>query len=52
MSVWLVIGVIVYVVYGRNHSTLRDAIYVSTEHAEKIAEHAEKINNYSREVLV
>ncbi|KGN53902.1 cationic amino acid transporter 2, vacuolar [Cucumis sativus] len=52
VSVWLVIGVIVYVVYGRNHSTLRDAIYVSTEHAEKIAEHAEKINNYSREVLV
>uniref|UniRef100_A0A9I9CUT2 Cationic amino acid transporter C-terminal domain-containing protein n=1 Tax=Cucumis melo TaxID=3656 RepID=A0A9I9CUT2_CUCME len=45
VSVWLVIGVIVYIVYGRNHSTLRDAIYVSTEHAEKI-------NNYSREVLV
>ncbi|XP_038882439.1 cationic amino acid transporter 3, mitochondrial-like [Benincasa hispida] len=44
VSVWLVIGVIVYAVYGRTHSTLRDAVYVS-------AEHAEKINNYSREVL-
>ncbi|CAK9319619.1 unnamed protein product [Citrullus colocynthis] len=44
VSVWLVIGVTIYAVYGRTHSTLRDAIYVS-------AEHAEKINNYSREVL-
>ncbi|XP_027357930.1 cationic amino acid transporter 2, vacuolar-like isoform X2 [Abrus precatorius] len=28
VSIWLAIGVIVYVFYGRNHSTLKDAVYV------------------------
>ncbi|TKY46315.1 Cationic amino acid transporter 2 [Spatholobus suberectus] len=28
VSIWLAIGVIVYVLYGRTHSTLKDAVYV------------------------
>ncbi|KAK7380768.1 hypothetical protein VNO78_33287 [Psophocarpus tetragonolobus] len=28
VSIWLAIGVIVYVFYGRTHSTLKDAVYV------------------------
>ncbi|CAJ1947826.1 unnamed protein product [Sphenostylis stenocarpa] len=30
VSIWLAIGVIVYVFYGRTHSTLKDALYVQT----------------------
>ncbi|XP_059462267.1 cationic amino acid transporter 2, vacuolar-like [Corylus avellana] len=36
VSVWLIIGVLVYVFYGRTHSTLRDAIYVPAAHADEI----------------
>lgn len=36
VSVWLLIGVIVYVFYGRKHSSLLDAVYVPTAHAEEI----------------
>ncbi|XP_061363864.1 cationic amino acid transporter 2, vacuolar-like isoform X2 [Gastrolobium bilobum] len=28
VSIWLAIGVVVYIFYGRNHSSLKDAIYV------------------------
>jgi len=28
VSVWLAIGVVVYVFYGRSHSTLKEAVYV------------------------
>ncbi|KAL5549815.1 hypothetical protein UlMin_005046 [Ulmus minor] len=34
--VWLLTGVLVYIFYGRTHSLLHDAVYVSTTHAEKI----------------
>ncbi|KAF2538570.1 hypothetical protein F2Q70_00001379 [Brassica cretica] len=36
VSVWLVIGVLVYVFYGRKNSSLANAIYVTTAHAEEI----------------
>ncbi|KAL8129483.1 hypothetical protein V2J09_018638 [Rumex salicifolius] len=36
VSVWLAIGVIVYVLYGRKHSSLLDAIYVPTGLASEI----------------
>ncbi|CAH2048386.1 unnamed protein product, partial [Thlaspi arvense] len=36
VSVWLLIGVVVYVFYGRKHSSLANAVYVTTAHAEEI----------------
>ncbi|KAJ0966375.1 hypothetical protein J5N97_027513 [Dioscorea zingiberensis] len=36
VSVWLVIGVVVYLFYGRRHSALTNAVYVSTVHADQI----------------
>lgn len=36
VSVWLVIGVLVYVFYGRTHSSLQDAVYVPAAHVEEI----------------
>ncbi|KAL5580149.1 hypothetical protein UlMin_012591 [Ulmus minor] len=36
VSVWLLTGVLVYVFYGRTHSSLHDAVYVSATHADKI----------------
>lgn len=36
VSAWLFIGVLVYLVYGRRNSSLRDVIYVPTAHAEEI----------------
>ncbi|MCL7042236.1 hypothetical protein MKW94_007731 [Papaver nudicaule] len=36
VSLWMVVGVFVYVVYGRKHSLLLDAVYVSTERADEI----------------
>ncbi|CAF2039343.1 BnaA09g53040D [Brassica napus] len=36
VSVWLVIGVLVYVLYGRKNSSLANAVYVTTAHAEEI----------------
>ncbi|PON33363.1 Amino acid/polyamine transporter [Parasponia andersonii] len=36
VSVWLIIGVFVYVFYGRTHSSLRDAVYVPVAHADEI----------------
>ncbi|KAK7267004.1 hypothetical protein RIF29_19667 [Crotalaria pallida] len=30
VSIWLAIGLLVYIFYGRTHSTLKDAVYVST----------------------
>ncbi|KAI3993853.1 hypothetical protein MKX01_002866 [Papaver californicum] len=36
VSLWMVVGVFVYVFYGRKHSLLLDAVYVSTEHADEI----------------
>ncbi|XP_010693893.1 cationic amino acid transporter 2, vacuolar isoform X2 [Beta vulgaris subsp. vulgaris] len=34
--VWITIGVLVYVLYGRTHSSLRDAVYVPAADADKI----------------
>uniref|UniRef100_A0A6M2EM11 Cationic amino acid transporter C-terminal domain-containing protein n=1 Tax=Populus davidiana TaxID=266767 RepID=A0A6M2EM11_9ROSI len=36
VSVWLVVGVLVYVFYGRKHSSLVDAVYVPATHADEI----------------
>lgn len=36
VSLWLLMGVFIYAFYGRNHSTLQDAIYVPVAHADEI----------------
>ncbi|KAL5720597.1 Carnitine O-acetyltransferase mitochondrial [Ranunculus cassubicifolius] len=36
VSAWMMIGVFVYVFYGRRHSLLLDAVYVPTAHADEI----------------
>ncbi|KAK4581410.1 hypothetical protein RGQ29_024885 [Quercus rubra] len=36
VSIWLIIGVLVYVFYGRTHSSLRHAVYVPAAHADEI----------------
>lgn len=36
VSVWIIIGIFVYVFYGRTHSLLRNAVYVSTARADEI----------------
>ncbi|KAI4301022.1 hypothetical protein L6164_034341 [Bauhinia variegata] len=36
VSVWLAIGVLVYVFYGRTHSSLKDAIYVPAKQVDEI----------------
>lgn len=34
VSIWLALGVIVYVLYGRTHSSLKDAVYVPATHVD------------------
>ncbi|KNA10215.1 hypothetical protein SOVF_146580 [Spinacia oleracea] len=34
--VWMAIGVLIYMLYGRTHSSLRDAVYVPAARADKI----------------
>ncbi|KDP39649.1 hypothetical protein JCGZ_02669 [Jatropha curcas] len=36
VSIWLLIGVIIYAIYGRAHSSLLDAVYVPAAHADEI----------------
>ncbi|GAB2263751.1 hypothetical protein Droror1_Dr00025885 [Drosera rotundifolia] len=36
VSVWLLAGVVVYLFYGRTHSTLKNAVYVPTTHVDEI----------------
>ncbi|XP_027067172.1 cationic amino acid transporter 2, vacuolar-like [Coffea arabica] len=36
VSVWLFIGMVVYLFYGRTHSTLQDAVYVPVAHVDQI----------------
>uniref|UniRef100_A0A6N2KPH6 Cationic amino acid transporter C-terminal domain-containing protein n=1 Tax=Salix viminalis TaxID=40686 RepID=A0A6N2KPH6_SALVM len=36
VSVWLIVGVLVYAFYGRTHSSLLDAVYVPATHADEI----------------
>ncbi|KAF8403459.1 hypothetical protein HHK36_011563 [Tetracentron sinense] len=36
VSLWLVVGVFVYIFYGRTHSSLLDAVYVPAAHADEI----------------
>lgn len=36
VSIWLLVGVLVYAFYGRTHSSLRDAVYVPAAHVEDI----------------
>ncbi|KAF8103602.1 hypothetical protein N665_0187s0004 [Sinapis alba] len=40
VSVWLFIGVLVYIFYGRRHSSLADAVYVTTAHAPEIGRYS------------
>ncbi|XP_050370427.1 cationic amino acid transporter 2, vacuolar-like [Argentina anserina] len=41
VTVWLMIGVVVYVCYGRTHSLLEDAVYVPAAHANEIFQSSE-----------
>ncbi|XP_021717076.1 cationic amino acid transporter 2, vacuolar-like isoform X1 [Chenopodium quinoa] len=43
VSVWLVIGVLVYLVYGRRHSSLRNVVYVPTAHVDEICSSSQDI---------
>ncbi|XP_078177769.1 cationic amino acid transporter 2, vacuolar-like [Carex rostrata] len=36
VSIWLLIGAIVYIFYGRTNSSLRDVVYVPVAHADEI----------------
>ncbi|XP_074572768.1 cationic amino acid transporter 2, vacuolar-like [Curcuma longa] len=36
VSLWLLLGVIVYVLYGRTHSSLSDVVYVPAAHADEV----------------
>nr|GLL24437.1 cationic amino acid transporter 2, vacuolar-like [Ipomoea trifida] len=36
VSVWLLIGILVYAFYGRTHSTLHGAVYLPVAHADKV----------------
>ncbi|KAK9125561.1 hypothetical protein Scep_014407 [Stephania cephalantha] len=36
VSIWMILGIVVYIFYGRTHSLLLDAVYVPTAHADKI----------------
>ncbi|XP_047307698.1 cationic amino acid transporter 4, vacuolar-like [Impatiens glandulifera] len=36
VSIWLAIGALVYLLYGRTHSSLRNAVYIPTAHADEI----------------
>ncbi|KAL8041097.1 hypothetical protein ABFS82_10G141800 [Erythranthe guttata] len=38
VSIWLVVGVLVYIFYGRKNSSLRDAVYVPAAHVDEIYE--------------
>lgn len=41
VSIWLVIGVFVYLFYGRSHSSLTDVVYVPVAHLEEIYKSSE-----------
>jgi cationic amino acid transporter 1 len=43
VSVWLVIGVFVYLFYGRRHSSLLNAVYVPAAHANEIYRSADSL---------
>ncbi|XP_030925770.1 cationic amino acid transporter 2, vacuolar-like isoform X2 [Quercus lobata] len=36
VSIWLIVGILVYVFYGRTHSSLRHSVYVPAAHADEI----------------
>jgi cationic amino acid transporter 1 len=40
VGAWLVMGVFVYIFYGRTHSSLTDVVYVPVAHANEIYEHS------------
>lgn len=42
VSVWLAIGVLVYLFYGRRHSSLRNVVYVPAAHVDEIYESSSK----------
>ncbi|CAH9089406.1 unnamed protein product [Cuscuta epithymum] len=36
VSIWLLLGMLVYIFYGRTHSVLRDAVYVPAAHIDEV----------------
>ncbi|KAG9152007.1 hypothetical protein Leryth_002265 [Lithospermum erythrorhizon] len=38
VSIWLLVGMVVYLCYGRTHSSLKDAVYVPAAHVDEIYE--------------
>ncbi|KAK6159047.1 hypothetical protein DH2020_006361 [Rehmannia glutinosa] len=38
VSIWLAVGVLVYIFYGRKHSSLQDVVYVPAAHVDEIYE--------------
>ncbi|KAA8516899.1 hypothetical protein F0562_017283 [Nyssa sinensis] len=44
VSIWLVAGGLVYLFYGRTHSSLSDAVYVPTAHADEIYRSSSQYN--------
>ncbi|GMH30004.1 hypothetical protein Nepgr_031847 [Nepenthes gracilis] len=36
VSIWLLVGVVIYIFYGQTHSTLRTAVYVPAAHVDEI----------------
>ncbi|XP_010677773.1 cationic amino acid transporter 2, vacuolar isoform X2 [Beta vulgaris subsp. vulgaris] len=43
VSVWLVMGMLVYLVYGRRHSSLRNVVYVPIAHVDEISNSSQDI---------
>ncbi|KAG6537885.1 cationic amino acid transporter 2, vacuolar-like [Zingiber officinale] len=43
VSLWLLLGVFVYLFYGRTHSSLTDVVYVPTAHVEEIYRTSESV---------
>lgn len=38
VSIWLALGALIYLFYGRNHSSLENVIYVPAAHVDEIYE--------------
>ncbi|RWW82097.1 hypothetical protein BHE74_00009454 [Ensete ventricosum] len=43
VSIWLLVGVLVYLFYGRSHSTLTDVVYVPAAHVDEIYKTSENV---------
>lgn len=43
VSSWLLVGVLVYLFYGRSHSSLTDVVYVPAAHVDEIYKTSENV---------